>query len=193
MTDPSPKLGLEVEDRRSQASHVEAILKANSTPFGDVLRLLTREDLKAICEALGLDTAGKEKEPIVQRILAADSGGAARAPAAAAGEQEAPRAAKRAKANGSNGGDLGFEGKLFQAADKLGNNMDAAEYKHVVLGLIFLKYISDAFGELHARQGRVAEPSLPARSRRPSGPGMLTGPKRAHLVLLGFPHTPPLF
>jgi type I restriction enzyme M protein len=40
---------------------------------------------------------------------------------------------------------LGFEAKLWQAADALRNNMDAAEYKHVVLGLIFLKYISDAF------------------------------------------------
>lgn len=42
---------------------------------------------------------------------------------------------------------LGFEGQLWLMADKLRNNMDAAEYKHVVLGLIFLKYISDAFEE----------------------------------------------
>jgi type I restriction enzyme M protein len=41
--------------------------------------------------------------------------------------------------------ELGFEAKLFSAADKLRNNMDAAEYKHVVLGLIFLKYVSDSF------------------------------------------------
>ena len=46
-----------------------------------------------------------------------------------------------------NGATLGFEATLYQAADKLRNNMDAAEYKHVVLGLIFLKYISDAFKE----------------------------------------------
>jgi len=46
-------------------------------------------------------------------------------------------------------GDLNFEAKLWQAADKMRNNMDAAEYKHVVLGLIFLKYISDAFSELY--------------------------------------------
>ncbi len=46
---------------------------------------------------------------------------------------------------------LGFEAKLWQAADKLRNNMDAAEYKHVVLGLIFLKYISDTFDEHHAK------------------------------------------
>src|SRR4026207_1414540 len=48
------------------------------------------------------------------------------------------------------GAHLGFEAKLWQAADKLRNNMDAAEYKHVVLGLIFLKYISDSFEEKHA-------------------------------------------
>ena len=49
----------------------------------------------------------------------------------------------------NNGANLGFEQKLWQTADKLRNNMDAAEYKHVVLGLIFLKYISDAFLERH--------------------------------------------
>ena len=50
------------------------------------------------------------------------------------------------KANGAN---LGFEEKLWAAADKLRGHIDAAEYKHVVLGLVFLKYISDAFQELH--------------------------------------------
>jgi type I restriction enzyme M protein len=53
--------------------------------------------------------------------------------------------------NGNNGAMLGFEAKMWQAADKLRNNMDAAEYKHVVLGLIFLKYISDAFEEQHTK------------------------------------------
>ena len=42
-----------------------------------------------------------------------------------------------------------IEKKLWEAADKLRKNIDAAEYKHVVLGLIFLKYISDTFEELH--------------------------------------------
>lgn len=49
----------------------------------------------------------------------------------------------------TNGHGLGFEQKLWSAADKMRNNMDAAEYKHVVLGLIFLKYISDAFTEVY--------------------------------------------
>src|SRR5438094_7539653 len=57
---------------------------------------------------------------------------------------------------------LGFEAKLWAAADALRNNMDAAEYKHIVLGLIFLKYISDAFeakhAELEAQKAQGADP-----------------------------------
>ena len=45
----------------------------------------------------------------------------------------------------------GYEAELWRMADTLRGSMDAAEYKHVVLGLIFLKYISDAFEEVHAR------------------------------------------
>jgi len=44
-----------------------------------------------------------------------------------------------------------IEKQLWKAADKLRKNIDAAEYKHIVLGLIFLKYISDAFEELHGK------------------------------------------
>ncbi|HEV2314648.1 MAG TPA: class I SAM-dependent DNA methyltransferase [Candidatus Acidoferrales bacterium] len=51
------------------------------------------------------------------------------------------------KENSKNGANLGFEPQMWQAADKLRGNMDAADYKNVVLGLIFLKYISDAFQE----------------------------------------------
>lgn len=57
---------------------------------------------------------------------------------------------------------VGFESKLWAAADALRNNMDAAEYKHVVLGLIFLKYISDAFEAKHAElEGQRAEGADP--------------------------------
>jgi type I restriction-modification system DNA methylase subunit len=55
-----------------------------------------------------------------------------------------------------------LEKKLWKAADKLRKNMDAAEYKHVALGLIFLKYISDAFEEqyqkLVAQKSEGADP-----------------------------------
>jgi type I restriction enzyme M protein len=49
-----------------------------------------------------------------------------------------------------NGGDLGFEAELFKTADKLRGNMEPSDYKHVALGLIFLKHISDSFEAKHA-------------------------------------------
>ena len=47
--------------------------------------------------------------------------------------------------------DSTFEQQLFKAADKLRKNIDAAEYKYVVLGLVFLKYISETFNELYEK------------------------------------------
>ena len=68
--------------------------------------------------------------------------------------------------------DREFEAKLWAAADALRNNMDAAEYKHVVLGLIFLKYISDAFeakhAELEAQKARGRRPGRPATNTAPT-------------------------
>ncbi|MES2209275.1 MAG: class I SAM-dependent DNA methyltransferase [Chloroflexota bacterium] len=64
---------------------------------------------------------------------------------------------------------VSFEARLWQTADALRNNMDAAEYKHVVLGLIFLKYISDAFeakhAELEADRAAGADPEDPDEYR----------------------------
>lgn len=53
-------------------------------------------------------------------------------------------------ASGRSAGQLGFEAELFKTADKLRGNMEPSDYKHVALGLIFLKYISDAFEARHA-------------------------------------------
>ncbi len=76
----------------------------------------------------------------------------------------------RQKKNGA--APLGFEAQLWAAADALRNNMDAAEYKHVVLGLIFLKYISDAFEakrtELEAQKAQGADPEDPDEYRASS-------------------------
>lgn len=69
----------------------------------------------------------------------------------------------------NNGATLGFEKRMWEAADALRGSMDAAEYKHVVLGLIFLKYISDSFEELHARleaeRSQGADPEDPDEYR----------------------------
>src|SRR5579872_4670918 len=58
-----------------------------------------------------------------------------------------PTKVSKVNANGAN---LGFEAQLFLAADKLRKNLEPSDYKHVALGLIFLKYISNAFEAKHA-------------------------------------------
>ena len=73
--------------------------------------------------------------------------------------------AKRAPKTANGGATLGYEQQLWGTADALRGSMDAAEYKHVVLGLIFLKYISDAFEERHAQL--VAEKAQGADSEDP--------------------------
>jgi type I restriction enzyme M protein len=79
-----------------------------------------------------------------------------------------PKQSSGTKDNSSTA-NLGFEPKLWAAADALRNNMDAAEYKHVVLGLIFLKYISDAFeakhAELDGQRKQGADPEDPDEYR----------------------------
>src|SRR5215470_10107280 len=77
--------------------------------------------------------------------------------------------AKTTRNKASNGATVGYEQQLWQMADALRGSMDAAEYKHVVLGLIFLKYISDAFEEQHAKleteKAQGADPEDPDEYR----------------------------
>ena len=71
------------------------------------------------------------------------------------------------------GANLGFEAKLWATADKLRGNMEPSDYKHVALGLIFLKYISDAFEAKRAAllEEELADPEDPEEYLAP-------GPKR---------------
>ena len=68
---------------------------------------------------------------------------------------------------------VGYEAELWRMADALRGSMDAAEYKHVVLGLIFLKYISDAFEKprtrLEAEKSKGADPENPTAPRASFG------------------------
>ena len=76
---------------------------------------------------------------------------------------------KSSRSAGTTSANVGYEAQLWQMADALRGSMDAAEYKHVVLGLIFLKYISDAFEEQHAtlvaEQASGADPEDPDEYR----------------------------
>ncbi len=77
-----------------------------------------------------------------------------------------PRAS-RTRTTAPNGAVVGYEAELWRMADALRGSMDAAEYKHVVLGLIFLKYISDAFEEHRKRLSEepYADPEDPDEYR----------------------------
>ena len=153
---------LSPESRRKKDDLVEAVASSKKATLTEILPTLSRDRLKELCRSLDLDDSGKDKASLVQRLLGGNGVTAAKAKAPASPEPEVkaktpssipPSSSpgrKNGKSNGAakkNGGDLGFEATLWQAADKLRNNLDAAEYKHVVLGLIFLKYISDAFAE----------------------------------------------
>src|SRR3989454_4055457 len=80
-----------------------------------------------------------------------------------------PQAKQRSTAPANDGATVGYEARLWQMADALRGSMDAAEYKHVVLGLIFLKYISDAFeaqhAQLEAEKEQGADPEDPDEDR----------------------------
>jgi type I restriction enzyme M protein len=81
-------------------------------------------------------------------------------------------AKRKNNASTANDAAVGYEAQLWQMADALRGSMDAAEYKHVVLGLIFLKYISDAFEEQHAKlaaeKAKGADPEDPDEYRAQS-------------------------
>lgn len=88
------KLNLAVQDRRAAAAHVDALMRSRTVEFPVILGEFQRDDLKAICDALGLDPSGRENEVLAKRIL----GGAGSAPvpgngtAAVAVEEPAPGA-----------------------------------------------------------------------------------------------------
>lgn len=83
------------------------------------------------------------------------------------------RQVRAARLPNTTAANVGYEAELWRMADALRGSMDAAEYKHVVLGLIFLKYISDAFEERQAQLSRAVDdpedeyylaPSVPNRA-----------------------------
>jgi type I restriction enzyme M protein len=111
----------------------------------------------------GVVTPGRGRGGSVAIATAAE-----RAPAAPAKPVQADRAARAERPNGT-GANVGYEAELWRMADALRGSMDAGEYKHVALGLLFLKYISDAFEEKHAalqaEKAQGADPEDPDEYR----------------------------
>ena len=159
---------LHVDDRRLKAQLVDVLAGSRKVRLDELLPELSRNRLKELCRALNLDDSGRKKADLIARLVGptetskGDDGQAPPAVSRPAVETPAPKA-------GNQGATSGHEAELWRMADALRGSMDAAEYKHVVLGLIFLKYISDAFEEMHARleaeQHEGADPEDPDEYR----------------------------
>ena len=140
--------GLEVDDRRVKTQLVDALVGCEEATIEKILGDWSRDDLKALCRALDIDDSGRRKADIIARLIGSGEemkGNDAR-------ESEPPRESSRAQGRekatartNDNGATTGYEAELWAMADKLRGNMEPSDYKHVALGLIFLKYISDAF------------------------------------------------
>jgi type I restriction enzyme M protein len=92
-----------------------------------------------------IEGAKEQRKPVNDLFAETDLPPTAPEPRATRKKPAIPTKPKETAAN------VGYEAELWRMADALRGSMDAAEYKHVVLGLIFLKYISDAFEEKHAK------------------------------------------
>tara|TARA_B100000965_G_scaffold401193_1_gene424524 strand:+ start:739 stop:2691 length:1953 start_codon:yes stop_codon:yes gene_type:complete len=163
---------VELPQRRALEPIRAALIAQEALTLDAVLGYMSRDELKAACRELGFDDGGRKKDEIRARIEAFASGDMPLFTSSATEEPASKKAttkknstkkpttrkkaAKKAKAQGN----LGFEDKLWKAADTLRGHMDPSEYKHVVLGLLFLKYVSDAFEERRERlRQQVADPA----------------------------------
>jgi type I restriction enzyme M protein len=133
------RFGLGVDDRRVRGKLVDALAGSRKAGLADTLGELPRTRLKEICRALDLDDSGREKAILVSRLTGAAAPAKPVAPVAAPPLKRPEPKPKRQSQSTDSTARLGFEARLWQTADALRNNMDAAEYKHVVLGLIFLR------------------------------------------------------
>jgi type I restriction enzyme M protein len=156
------KFELEVADRRKKDDLLEAVAASKKATLAEILPGLSRERLKELCVALGLDDSGREKTILIERLLG--TGKASAEPA-----KPAPPAKGKATtptieiAPGEKLTRDKLEGYLWSAADILRGSIDSCDYKNYILGMLFLKRLSDRFvEECEALQGnRDANPEDP--------------------------------
>ncbi len=117
---------------------VEVLNGAGEVAHGKTLLRTLRDSYLDEYESDGENEDGNEDEVEVDRDVTTSKPG--KASSGPSGRPVKPPQARQ-------GEPLGFESELWKAADKLRGSMDSSEYKHVVLGLVFLKYIDDAFSE----------------------------------------------
>ena len=136
---------LEVADRRVKAQFVDALAGSRSARVDEILADLSRDRLKELCRALGLDNSGRKKVDLVARLLLpvgatkSDSVAGPPAPSRPAADPSSPSEEMLSVAQ--------LEQYLWSAADILRGSIDSSDYKTYIFGLLFLKRLSDRFEE----------------------------------------------
>ena len=136
---------LDVYDRRVRSELIDALAGSRRTPLDEMLWELSRDRLKELCRAFGLDDSGRKKGDLVERLLGPTAasrsarGGARATASAPAGETADPPPETL--------GVEQLERYLWSAADILRGSIDSSDYKTYIFGLLFLKRLSDRFEE----------------------------------------------
>ena len=154
---------LDVYDRRVKTELVEALAGSRKARLDEILPDLSRNRLKELCRAFGLDDSGREKAEIAARLVGNTAGNAA---PAKDGGATAPQAAPSSPPL-SDTPDLfpevlsvaQLEQYLWSAADILRGSIDSSDYKTYIFGLLFLKRLSDRFEE---EAEKLIEEGVPA-------------------------------
>ncbi|MCB9748692.1 MAG: type I restriction-modification system subunit M [Myxococcales bacterium] len=176
LIDLARRHGIAIASSQAKSKIVTALVSLKPGDFRRLLERLRRDDLRAICRAHDLPDSARTKDELIVRLIGEQPDYLSLVPSDTGATIEEsgtryqvtpkpppPRPGERGQLVGSGAltelptnpsgtiserrTTLEFESQLWRAADKLRSNMDAAEYKHVVLGLLFLKYISDAFAD----------------------------------------------
>lgn len=145
---------LAVADRRVKAQLVDALAGSRRARVDEILGDLSRDRLKELCRALGLDDSGRKKVDLIARLMV--PAGATRSAARVAGPPAPFRPA--AAPSGPTEEVLSvaqLEQYLWSAADILRGSIDSSDYKTYIFGLLFLKRLSDRFEE--EAQKRIAD------------------------------------
>ncbi len=134
-------------DRRAKDGLVATIASSKRATLAEILPELSRDRLKALCRAVGLDDGGREKSVLVDR-LTGSGGSSEAAPAKTNGATRAPTPVAEVEvAPGEKLTIAKLEGYLWSAADILRGSIDSSDYKGFIFGLLFLKRLSDRFDE----------------------------------------------
>ncbi len=142
------RFDLSIADRRAKAGLVDAVASSKKATLPEVLGDLSRDRLKELCRALGLDDSGREKAALVERLSGTKPGQAA--PTTNGAKTNGAKASAPPPDVPDVAGTLTvdkLEGYLWSAADILRGSIDSSDYKNFIFGLLFVKRLSDRFDE----------------------------------------------